>query len=233
MGIDTNLRRDRILAVLLAVAVFFFILTASIALPIYVRPFYYLHIEALDLPGVSSFTADQIREAYDEVLDYLTLPGRAFGTGVMACSESAADHFRDCKVLFDLNAWVLLISAGVVAVLLILRRSGHIRSLSLGSHSGAFWGALSAVGLPLIIGALAALDFNRAFVIFHSIFFPGKDNWLFNWYEDQIIRVLPQQFFMNCAILIGAGILALSLGVLAAEYILKHNGKENTHGHQA
>lgn len=209
-----HIRRDRALAALLAVAVFFFILTASIGLPIYIRPFYYAHIEALDLPEVSGFTADQIRFAYDEVLDYLTLPGKSFGTGDMACSESAADHFRDCRVLFDLNAWVLLISGGVIGVLLILQRKGIVGPLKLGSRGGAFWGAFSAVGLPLVVGFLAALDFNRAFVIFHSIFFPGKDNWIFNWYNDQIIRVLPQQFFMNCAILIGTGILVMSLGVM-------------------
>lgn len=226
----TAQRDNRWLALLLAVAVFFFIFTASIALPIYVRPFYYAHIEALDFPGVSGFTADQIREAYDEVLDYLTLPGREFGTGVMACSESAADHFRDCKVLFDLNAWVLLISIAVILTLLILRRTGRIGPLTLGSRSGAFWGALSAVGFPLVVGALAALDFNRAFVIFHSIFFPGKDNWIFDWRADQIIRVLPQQFFMNCAILIGTGILVLSLGILA---VTRKKVKENEHGHQA
>lgn len=231
MRIQSNIRRDKGLAVLLAVAVFFFIFTASIALPIYIRPFYYAHIEALDLPGVSGFAADQIKDAYDEVLDYLTMPGREFGTGVMACSESAAAHFRDCKVLFDLNAAVLLGSGTVIAVLLVLRRLGSIGSLDLGSHSGAFWGALGAVGFPLVIGALAALDFNRAFVIFHSIFFPGKDNWLFDWNADQIIRVLPQQFFMNCAILIGAGVLILSLMIIAAD--LKKHRKENSHGHQA
>ena len=225
-----EIRWNKALAALLAVAVFFCILTVSIALPIYIRPFYYAHIEALDLPGVSGFTADQIRSAYDAVLDYLTLPGKEFGTGVMACSEAAADHFRDCKVLFDLNAWILLGSAAVVAVLTVLSRFGGLGPLKLGGRSSAFWGALAAVGLPLVIGSLAALDFNRAFVIFHSIFFPGKDNWIFSWYADQIIRVLPQQFFMNCAILIGAGILVMSLGILAAELWFK---KENGHGRQA
>ena len=221
--------KKRLLSVLCAVCVFLFLLTASIGLPIYIRPFYYAHIDAYELAERSGFSETEIRQAYDEVLDYLTLPGREFGTGVMACSESAADHFRDCKVLFDLNAVILLISTAVILALSLLRRFGSVE-LNIGSRSGAFWGALSAVGFPLVIGALAALDFNRAFVIFHSIFFPGKDNWLFDWYADQIIRVLPQQFFMNCAILIGAGILVLSLGILA---VTRNKVKENDHGHQA
>lgn len=222
--------RDRVLAAVLAVAVFVFIITVSIGLPIYIRPFYYLHIEALDLPEVSGFAADRIVEAYNEILDYLTLPGKAFGTGTLTVTENAADHFRDCKVLFDLNAGLLLGSGAALVILLILRRTGCIGQLKLGSYSGAFWGALAAVGLPLVLGSLAALDFDRAFVTFHSIFFPGKDNWLFDWNKDQIIRVLPQQFFMNCAILIGVSIFALSLIVLVAEY-RKRKNKENVHGH--
>ena len=54
----------------------------------------------------------------------------------------------------------------------------------------------------LAVGGLAALDFDRAFVVFHALFFPGKDNWLFDPETDQIITILPQIFFRNCAILI-------------------------------
>ena len=210
-------KTSRALSVLFALAVFLFIVTLSIALPIHIRGFYYLHIEALDLPGVSGFAADQIWEAYNEVLDYLTLPGRAFGTGVMACSADAQAHFEDCKFLFSLNDWILGGSALCIAVLLVLKRRGDTGEYRLAGHGSAFWGAVCALVIPVVVGALAALDFDRAFVVFHSIFFPGKDNWLFDWNADQIIRVLPQQFFMNCAILIGAGILTLSLAVILWE----------------
>ncbi len=211
--------RDRAAAILFAVAVFFFILTCSIALPIYCRPFYYAHIEAMDLPSSSGFTADQIIEAYNEVLDYLTLPGREFGTGVMACSESAQAHFVDCRVLFTLNAGILAGSALCIIVLLVLRWMGKLGARKLAGFGPAFWGAMAAVVLPIVVGFLAALDFDRAFVVFHSIFFPGKDNWLFDWNKDQIIRVLPEEFFRNCAILIGVSVLVLSAVIIIAELI--------------
>jgi len=51
-------------------------------------------------------------------------------------------------------------------------------------------------------------------VIFHSIFFPGKTNWLFDWRTDPIILVLPQDFFMHCAMLIGGGLIIFSAGIL-------------------
>ena len=219
MALATNTKTSRLLSALFAAALFFFILTASIALPIYIRPFYYAHIDAMGLAEGSGFTREQIVEAYDQVLDYLTLPGREFGTGVMACSESGAAHFADCKVLFDLNAGVLLASAGCLAVLGLLRRLGKTGPYRLGRRSSGFWAAVCAIVLPVVLGGLAALDFDRAFVIFHRIFFPGKDNWLFDYRTDQIIRVLPQEFFMHCAILIAAGVLVLSGGLLVWEFV--------------
>ena len=208
-----------LLSLVCAVTVFLFLVTASISLPIYIRPFYYAHIGAYDLEAVSGYSESEIRQAYDEVLDYLTQPGKGFGTGVMPISHEAEHHFADCKVLFDLNAMLLAGSALVLAVLFAMRKKwGPYR---LGRHSAPFWAALLSVTAPIIIGGLAALDFDRAFTVFHTIFFPGKTNWVFDWYRDQIIRVLPQEFFRNCAILIGGGLVAMAGGILVWERVKK------------
>jgi integral membrane protein (TIGR01906 family) len=199
----------RVIPVVFAVALVLLVLTVSIGLPIYCRPFYYAHIDALDLER-SGFTENQIRTAYDQVLDYLTLPGKPFGTGELAYSAEGEAHFADCKVLFDLNAGVLIGSALCVGAILLLRRLGKAPSL----RRAAFFAGAGAITLPLAVGGLAALDFNRAFVIFHHIFFPGKDNWMFDPRTDEIILVLPQEFFRNCAILIGAGLLVMSVALM-------------------
>ena len=207
----------RLLSVLCMICVCLFLLTVSIGLPIYIRPFYYAHIGAYDLEGLSGYSEAQIREAYDEVLDYLTLPGREFGTGELPHSPEGKAHFEDCKVLFDLNATILIGSAAVLILLFLLRKKcGPYR---LGKHPAPFWAAVLSLTAPIMIGCLAALDFDRAFVVFHSIFFPGKTNWVFDWYRDPIIRVLPQDFFRNCAILIGVGLVAMAVGILVWEGI--------------
>ena len=213
--------KTKLLSVLCAVCVVFFLLTAAIGLPIYIRPFYYAHIEAFDLPARSGYTAEEIRAAYDEVLDYLTLPGKEFSTGVLPHSVEGKAHFEDCKVLFDLNASILIGSGLVLAVLFFMRKKwGPYR---IGKHSAYHWAAVLSVTAPIMIGCLAALDFDRAFVIFHSIFFPGKTNWVFDWYADPIIRVLPQEFFMDCAILIGVGLITMAVGILVWESRKKKN----------
>ena len=210
-------RHSTALSILFAVVLFFFILTFSIGLPIYFRPFYYLHIHAMGLDDYSGYTITQIKNAYDAVLDYLTIPGRPFSTGVMAYSAQGQAHFADCKVLFDLNAAVLLTSTLLLVALSLLRRIGVLAPFRIRGRAASYYSGICAIVIPVVVGTLAALNFDTAFRVFHQIFFPGKDNWLFDPRTDEIIRVLPQEFFMDCAILIGVGLLAFSLKFILCE----------------
>lgn len=225
MSVLKRTRRSRGASVLFVVAVFLFILSFSISLPISIRYFYYLHIKALNLPQVSGFTSEQIWDAYNAVLDYLTLPDQPFSTGAFPYSEAGKAHFEDCKVLFSLDYGILMASGICLIVLLVLKRQGNWGAYRLAGRSSAFWGAVLAVTVPVCVGILAAVDFNRAFVVFHSVFFPGKTNWLFDWNADQIIRVLPQEFFRNCAILIGGSILVISLTLILWDLVTKGKRK--------
>lgn len=90
----------------------------------------------------------------------------------------------------------------VLAVLFAVgRRKKLIPAAPLG-HGPGFWAAAGLAAVFLTVGGLAALDFQRAFVVFHTLFFPGKTNWLFDWRTDPIILFLPEAFFRNCALLI-------------------------------
>ncbi len=218
--INSKLTR-RLLSLILAVAMFFFIITFSISLPIFCRGFYYAHIDALDLHEISGFTAQQIRTSYDAVLDYLTLPNKEFSAGDMAYTNAGAQHFADVKALVSLNTCLLIGSAVCVVALLVFRFLGKIDALRLGRHSAAFYSGVAAIILPLGLGLLVAIDFDTAFVIFHKIFFPGKDNWLFDPSTDQIIQVLPESFFMNCALLIASSVVLISLTFIISDFIMQ------------
>ena len=212
--------KNKICSVIFAIAVFFFIISFSIGLPIYFRPFYYAHIDAMNLVERSGFTKAEIKEAYNEMLDYLTLPCKEFCTGVMRFSESGASHFADCKLLFNINAAVLVFSAIIVIAMLVLYKHGKIKKPELFGRSAEFWSAVSAIVFPIVLGGLASVNFNKAFTVFHKIFFPGKENWLFDPFQDQIIKVLPETFFMNCAILISVSVLIISFSIIVKEVII-------------
>lgn len=213
------MKTSRLLTVFLSIATALVLLTFSIAVPILCRPFYYAHIGPLALCQRTGLTEEEIKTAYNEMLDYC-LGAEEFSTGVLRWSESGKSHFTDVRVLFLLDLRLLGISAALLAALLLAARLAGRRPAPLLGRGPRFWAGAGLGGAFLLIGGWAALDFDRAFVVFHTLFFPGKDNWLFDPNTDQIITILPQEFFRNCAILILAiliaGCLILILSDLAA-----------------
>ena len=215
--------KNKLLTTLFGIAVFFFIISFSIALPIYLRFFYYLQIDALSLPKISGYTYEQIKFAYDEVLNYLTLPNMPFGTGVFDYTTSGAEHFADCKVLFDINLIALVLSTITIITILVLSKLKKVSLYKPFNMSVAFISAVSIFALILVVGIFVAVDFSSAFTIFHHIFFPNKDNWMFDPSQMEIILALPEQFFLNCAILIGSSIFVICLSIIIYQLIKRKN----------
>lgn len=220
--------KNKILTGIFGFALAILIITFSIGLPIYFRPFYYMQIGTLGIEEYSGFDRETIVEAFDDVMDYLTIPGNEFGTGELKYSDEGKSHFVDCKGLFDLNITAFVISLATVVTLLILSKKGiFTMSRPLGYNVMFSTGAFT-LGAFALIGGIASVNFSAAFTVFHKIFFPGKSNWLFNWNEDQIIRILPQEFFMNCAILILSSIILLCISAIVASIIMKKKEKHLT-----
>ncbi len=208
------------LTVIFIISLTLFILTFSIGLPIYCRFFYYIQIKTLKMEETTGWSYSTIKAAYDDVLNYLTLPNRPFGTGELKWTAEEAAHFADCKALFNLNLAGMIVSGAITLTLVLLNKFKVITLVRPMGHRAYLLSAIIALALPLIIGALAAIDFDKAFLIFHKIFFPGKDNWTFDYATEQIINVMPQEFFMNCAIIIGAGLIGFSAALITADLVL-------------
>ena len=205
--------KSRLLSIFRSVCTALCVLTGSIAVPLLLRPFYYLHIGPLRLEQVSGLTAGQIREAYGQMMDYCLGLRDTFAAGVLPFSAEGASHFADVRTLFLLDLTVLALSAAALVLLGLHCRHKAVELHRFRGHDPEFWGCVGLGAAFALIGALAATDFDRFFTLFHAIFFPGKDNWLFDPRLDPIILILPQEFFRNCAILILAALL-LSCAVL-------------------
>ena len=209
----------KLLSVLISISLALFTISASIAVPILSRSFYAAHVHLLKLPETTGWTEAEILGAYDEMMSF-ELKGTEFGTGVLKWSEAGKAHFTDVRGLFRLDLKVAVISGIALAVLLLF-------SLVWKPHrfrdcGPSFWAGAGTLILFLIIFALGAADFDRAFTVFHSIFFPGKTNWLFDPNVDQIIQILPEVYFRNCAILV-IGLIAI---LCAAWMVLGRKGKK-------
>ena len=206
------------LTILFIISLFLLIITFSIGLPIYFRPFYYLQIKTLNMEELTGYSYETIKEAYDQVLNYLTL-STPFGTGELKYTTEGYNHFADCKVLFNLNLIVLIVSFLIVITLIILSKKVIIQFVDYFKFKPYFFTSIITILIPIIIVVLASIDFDRAFEIFHAIFFPGKTNWLFDPSKDEIIKVMPQTFFMNCGILIACSVVFISISLLVISII--------------
>lgn len=186
------------------------VLTGAIALPLLVRPFYWAQIQALDIPARSGLTVEQLRDAFGDVMDYCLGLRPDFAAGVLPFSAEGASHFADVRVLFILDLAVLAVTLlFLLGLWIACRRRTALPRLA--GRTPGFWAACGLGGIILIVAALAATNFDRAFTIFHGIFFPGKENWLFDPATDPVILLLPEEFFRHCAIAIAASLLLLCL----------------------
>lgn len=220
------MKTSKLLSVVLSVLIALAVLTGSIAVPLLCRSFYYAHIGPMHLEDWG-LTEGEIKTAYDEVMDFCLGRREDFSAGVLAFSQSGADHFADVRGLFLLDLWVLKISVMALGFLLGWCLVGKVRPHRFRNRGPGFWAAAGLGVSFLVIGGLAALDFDRAFVIFHSIFFPGRDNWIFDWQTDPIILFLPQDFFRNCALLILALLLVWCGCLIGADLWAGKRGKKS------
>lgn len=214
--------KRRTLSVLQAVLIAVLILSGAIALPILFRPFFYWHIAPFHLSETVDLTVPQIKTAYNEMMNFCIGLSGQFSAGVLPFSQSGADHFGDVQKLFLLDLWAFGLSAILLIVLKFAFRKEHLR---LAGHTPGFWGAVGLGVSGAVVGVFAALDFEKAFTVFHTLFFPGKDNWLFDPLTDPIITMLPAEFFRNCAILILVVILLSCGGLIAWDWHLRRTAK--------
>lgn len=210
-------RESKAWAVFFAAALACLVLSASVAAPILCRPFYYAQIGPLGIREYTGLPEEEIRRAFDETVDFCIGLRDEFSTGVLPWSESGRSHFVDVRGLFQLDLAAAAVSALLLAAGVLLCARRGVRPCRFRNRGPGFW---AAAGLGIVfaaVGALAALDFDRAFTVFHTLFFPGKDNWLFDWRTDGVILILPEAFFRNCALLIGGLTLLWCAALIAAD----------------
>lgn len=171
------------------------IISVSVVFTLAFRPLYYLDIGALNIPEQSGYSEEEIRENYDVLIDYnLSFGDEKLEFPTLAMSEPGRIHFEEVKDIFNLFKYlaiggVILSAAGI----LFCYRRKEDKYLGLTS--------ILAVALPAVIGILVALNWDWAFVTFHHIAF-DNDYWLFDSRTDPVITILPDTFFLHCAVMI-------------------------------
>ena len=187
----------------LSILITLFIISASAVFTLNFRPLYYHDISSLNIEETSGYSENVIRENYDALIDYNSVFHRGSLDLSLPMSREGRIHFQDVKRIFD-----------VLQILCVLSLIGSlilgIRAWKQGYRGFLKSAAVLSVFLPVIAGMLIAFNWDNAFILFHELMF-SNDYWLFDERTDPVINILPDEFFLHCALLIILLILSASL----------------------
>ena len=190
---------------LLAVIFMLFFISFSVVLVLNFRPLYYHDIKALAIEEASGLPEKEIRENYDALISYNSMFCREELTfPTLAMSGSGKIHFEEVKNIFVFVQVLCIFTflAGAAGAFFRLRQ----KNAAFLKLSGILTPAV-----PAVLGILIAANWENFFVTFHHIFF-RNDYWIFDPATDPVITILPDAFFLHCAV----GILLLVIIFCAA-----------------
>ena len=182
------------------------------------RTLYYHDMETLEIAKYSGYSEAEIRENYDVLIDYnMAWKDGDLSFPTLPMSENGKIHFEEVKEIFDIFKYLAVFGGilGMAGIVLMTRKKEY-RYLKMT--------AIVSCSLPVVLGILVALFWDEVFVIFHELFF-NNDYWIFDYRTDPIILLLPDEFFMHCALLIFGGVLFGAAVCLGSYLILTKREK--------
>lgn len=204
------------LNILLALVLVLFITSAAVVITLNFRPLYYWDIDLLNIAKSSGYSREEIVQNYNVLINYNSIFGpKELNFPTLAMSETGRIHFEEVKnvfIFFEITAMI----TGIFSLAGILYR--HYRK----NAGYLLLAGILTVGIPAVLAVLIALNWDRVFVLFHKIVF-NNDYWIFDAATDPVITILPDTFFMHCALLILALVV---LGSVICLLLYRHSKKK-------
>lgn len=203
----------------IGIGILFFIFFATLGTVMVINcgALYRFDVKHLNIEATSGYSYDVIMDNYNALIAYCS--PFFFGTlkfPSMAASESGLSHFAEVKVIFN-GCYVLLALSFILLCIIIFRK--YKRK----DYSYLKTASITSIVFPVLVGLAMSINFDKAFVIFHKLFF-RNDDWLFNPATDPVITILPEAYFMHCAIFIVSIVILGSLALLLAYKLCKKKG---------
>lgn len=187
--------QNKTLQILFSLALSLLIIFSSVKLTLLFKPLYYFDIQYLNIEEQSNFSKEEIIKNYDYVIDYLLSPMmKEFKLPTIPYSKYGQIHFQDVKKIFALIDILMILTA-------LVSGFGLFINLKYKKFNFLKQSYLMLALIPIVLLTAFIVNFDRAFTIFHKIFF-RNDYWLFNPKVDPIINILPQEFFYHSALFI-------------------------------
>ncbi len=193
-------------------------ISVGVIITINFRPLYYLDVDLLNIEQTSGYERAEILKNYNALINYSSpfFKG-ALNFPTLEASQAGLQHFKEVKDIF--TAFYILAAVTLLAAVIIIIYKAKKRDYSYMPVS-----SLTAILLPSVLGLLILVNFDKAFVLFHKLFF-HNDLWLFDPVTDPVITILPDTFFLHSALLIVLFVILCSICLYVIYHFLKkHSG---------
>lgn len=159
------------------------------------RFIYYLDISILKIPETSGYDVETIIANYDALIDY----NSPFFKGplkfpTLPASPQGIQHFEEVKNIFVSFYFIAFLTLIISLIIIFYKVRKQDKSYLMVS-------SITVLVLPILVAIGTVINFDKAFVIFHKIFF-RNDYWLFDPTTDPVITILPDTFFLHSLIVI-------------------------------
>lgn len=179
--------------ILLALVLTTFIFTLAVVIILNFKWLYYIDITLLGIEKKSGMDVASIKANYDALIEYNRFWFRGelrFPTLIM--SDTGRIHFQEVRRIFAVIQYLCIITfVGAVFGIIKKKRRGQYGYLKITG--------LLSLAIPVILGISALLYWDQFFTAFHKFFF-RNNYWLFDSRTDPVILILPEAYFMHCAI---------------------------------
>ena len=230
-----NRKLTRMLAAVAGFCLIFGLLCTVICVGASSRNFYYKEYEKLGVHNDIGISMEELKEATDVLLDYtegkredMVVYADIKGVNEPVFNERETAHMYDVRNLF-INVRAVGIAAiilGAVGLVLIAVFARDKKDF----FKGYLYGNIAFFAIVAFIVAYAATDFTAFWTSFHHVFFTN-DLWLLDPATDNLILMVPEQFFFDLVFMIVGVFVAISAVLAAASgvsiKILKKKGLKN------
>ncbi|MFI3205840.1 MAG: TIGR01906 family membrane protein [Clostridia bacterium] len=203
----------------ISLCIFLFIVSFATVVTLNFRTLYYINVDSQNLAETSGYSQETIIENYDILIDYNSIFNFSeLEFNGLEMSDEGKIHFEEVKAIF-VGIQVLLILTFIGTVF------GVYKKIKQKDFDFLLMSSVITIVLPVVLGTIIAINWQWCFITFHKIAF-RNDYWIFDPIKDPIITLLPDSFFMQCAIMIVSIILLISATMLVF-WLVKKNNKIN------
>ncbi|KLE16130.1 TIGR01906 family membrane protein [Clostridium sp. C8] len=188
-----------IFKVLQGISIALFTIGISVIASLNLRSIYKYSIQKYDLDKIGQLSKEKLMEDYNILLNYLQNPfAKKLKFNNFIMSSNGEFHFYEVKKIFLSIYLIVLIFVLIFIVIYLIKKYNNKKIKLIKSLN---YGANALISIITVLLTSIFIDFSKAFIIFHKIFF-NNEYWIFDSKTDPIINVLPEEVFKLYALVV-------------------------------